>query len=172
MYPFIKNCGIDLKSTWDADFDKSFITVPITDLGNILDVLGDNDNDGVENISNIIVTSCKDNYNLLSRLSANDIVYNYLTNCNNMSKIIYDKLISHMHNNECDITNYVYDDLTGRGKKIKKSKLFTKILKCIKDEYQTCGLGGITVGRFLYDLNSDSFGEESFTLSYFDELTC
>lgn len=111
VYPFIENCGIDFKDSWDKNFDSSFITAPIADLGNILDTLGDED--GVETISNIIVTTCKDNYNL-SSLSANDVVYNYLTNRNNISKIIYDKLIAQMNNNEVDITNYVYDDLKGR----------------------------------------------------------
>lgn len=170
LCPFIRNYHIDLQLAGEENFenfDNSFITSPIANLDGILDTLSDDT--GLELLRNIIVKTC--GYNV-SHLSANDIVYNYLINTNNISKIIYEELVKKIKNKKTEITNCVYNDLTGRGEKISKLTLFNKILKCIENEYKTYGLGGTTVVRFLCDSNPMDFGEESFTLSYFDELTC
>ena len=68
-----------------------------------------------------------------------------------------------------DIVNVVKYDLSGRNKRV-KSKLYEKIKECIEKEYKEYGIFGITVSRFLEDFNPENFGEESFTLGYFDEL--
>lgn len=134
---FVQNCNINIVSNWKNRFDKSFITVPIKNIGNILDTLCDEE--GVDAISAIIVKMCENVYDL-SYLTPNDIVYNYLINTNNISKIIFDELINIMKDKQDEIVYHVHNKFVKYGIKSEKTKLFEIILECVTDEYNLYGL--------------------------------